>query len=244
MRKLTLLVSVLAIVACDKSKPELDKTLAQMQQISAEKDSLLKDVMQTSQFIADVNTQLATVKSLNAGQPVKGAAATAKTGKTPAEQRDAIKVKIKQLTDRLNDAAARLGTSRNRVKDLTANNAALTSQLVAYDSTIAAFKTIIENQKTELVSLNAQLAALQTENAALKQDKAQLTPDKTQLTEEKSSLTTERNTVYYVIGTKDELLKKKVIDQAGGTLGIGKTQVPARDLNPADFTAIDKTQVS
>src|ERR1035437_4368753 len=95
MRKLTVLVAVLVIGACDKSKPELDKTLAQMQQISAEKDSLLKDVMQTSQFIADVNTQLATVKSLNAGKPVKGAAATAETGKTPAEQRDAIKVKIK-----------------------------------------------------------------------------------------------------------------------------------------------------
>jgi chromosome segregation ATPase len=244
MRKLTVLVAVLVIGACDKSKPELDKTLVQMQQISAEKDSLLKDVMQTSQFIADVNTQLATVKSLNAGKPVKGAAATAESGKSPAEQRDAIKVKIKQLTDRLNEAEARLGTSRNRVKDLTANNAALTSQLVAYDSTIAAFKTIIENQKTEIGSLNAQLAALQTENAALKQDKAQLTTEKTQLTEEKSSLTTERNTVYYVIGTKAELLKKKVIEQAGGTLGLGKTQVPARDLNPADFTAIDKTNVA
>jgi chromosome segregation ATPase len=244
MRKLTVLVAMLAIGACDKSKPELDKTLAQMQQISAEKDSLLKDVMQTSQFIADVNTQLATVKSLNAGKPVKGAEASAEASMTPAQQRDAIKDKIKQLTDRLNEAESRLGTSRERVKALTSNNAALTSQLVAYDSTIAAFKTIIDNQKTEIGSLNAQLAALQAENASLKQDKAQLTTEKTQLTEEKSSLTTERNTVYYVIGTKDELLKKKVIEQTGGMLGIGKSQTAARDLNPADFTAIDKTKVS
>ncbi|MFI5245291.1 MAG: hypothetical protein ACHQQR_08715 [Gemmatimonadales bacterium] len=244
MRTFAVLVALLAIGACDKSKPELDKTLVQMQQISAEKDSLLKDVMQTSQFIADVNTQIATVKSLNAGKPVKGAQSSAEAGMTPAQQRDAIKDKIKLLTDRLNDAESRLGTSRDRVKALTANNAALTSQLVAYDSTIAAFKSIIENQKTEIGSLNAQLAALQTENASLKQDKAQLTTEKTQLTEEKSSLTTERNTVYYVIGTKAELLKKKVIEQSGGTLGIGKTQVPARDLNPADFTAVDKTKVS
>ena len=244
MRKFAILAAVFAIAACDRSKPELDKTIVQMQQISAEKDSLLKDVMQTSQFIADVNTQLATVKSLNAGKPVQGAAGGTETSLTPAQQRDAIKDKIKELTDRLNEVESRLGASRNRVKELTANNAALNTQLASYDSTIAAFKTIIDNQKTEIVSLNAQLAALQTENAALRQDKAQLTTDKTQLTEEKSSLTGERNTVYYVIGTKDELLKRKIIDQAGGMLGLGKTQVPSRDLNPSDFTAIDKTKVS
>jgi predicted nucleic acid-binding Zn-ribbon protein len=244
MRKVLLLTAVLALAACDTSKPELDKTLVQMQQISAEKDSLLKDVMQTSQFIADVNTQLATVKSRNAGRPVKRAAGGAEMSLTPAQERAAIKDKITELTERLNEAEARLGASRNRVKELTANNAALTSQLASYDSTIAAFKTIIDNQKTEIVSLNDQLAALQTENASLRQDKAQLTTQATQLTAEKTSLTTERNTVYYIIGTKEELLKKKIIVQTGGTLGIGRTQVPARDLNPADFTAIDKTAVS
>ncbi len=243
MKKLLILAAMFSLAACDRSKPELDKTLVQMQQISAEKDSLLKDVMQTSQFIADVNTQLATVRSKNAGKPVKGSAAGAESSLTPAQQRDAIKTKIKELTDRLSEAEARLGASRNRVKELTANNAALTSQLASYDSTIAAFKSIIDNQKTEIESLNTQLAALQSENASLKQDKVALTSEKTALVEEKSSLVTERNTVYYVIGTKDELLKKKIIDQAGGALGIGKTQVPARDLNASDFTAIDKLKV-
>lgn len=243
MKKFALLAAVLALAACDRSKPELDKTLVQMQQISAEKDSLLKDVMQTSQFIADVNTQLATVKSRNATKPVKGAAPDAEASLTPAQQRDAIKAKITELTGRLNEAESRLGASRNRVKELTANNSALTSQLASYDSTITAFKSIIDNQKTEIVSLNDQLAALQTENAGLKQDKEQLTTEKTQLAADKSTLVTERNTVYYVIGTKDELLKKKVIVQTGGALGIGKTQVASRNLNPADFTAIDRSVV-
>ncbi len=244
MKKFAVIAAMVIVAACDRSKPELDKTIVQMQQISAEKDSLLKDVMQTSQFIADVNTQLATVKSRNAGKPVKAADASAESSMTPAQQRDAIKTKIKELTDRLNEAESRLGASRNRVKELTANNAALTSQLASYDSTIAAFKTIIDNQKTEIVSLNEQLASLQTENAALKHDKEQLTTEKTQLTADKSSLTAERNMVYYVIGTKDELLKKKIIDQTGGALGVGKSQVAGRNLNPADFTAVDKTQVT
>ncbi|MBI1810196.1 MAG: hypothetical protein HYR75_09890 [Gemmatimonadetes bacterium] len=238
------MLAVLAVVACDRSKPELEKTLKQVQAISAEKDSLLKDVMQTSQFIADVNTELAQVRDRNAGKPVQGKAGEMESTLTPAQQRDAIKTKIKELTDRLNDSEARLSASRKRVADMTANNSSLTAQLAAYDTTIASFKAIIENQKAEIAQLNEQLAAAKAENVVLKQEKATLATEKEQLTTVKDSLTVERNTVYYVFGTKEELLQKKIIEQKGGLLGIGKSQVPARDLKPSDFTAIDKTKVS
>lgn len=237
-------LAVLSLVACDRSKPELEKTLLQVQQISAEKDSLLKDVMQTSQFIADVNTELAQVRQRNAGKPVQGVAGEMESSMTPAQQRDAIKTKIKELTDRLNQSESRLVASRKRVADMTANDASLQAQLAAYDTTIASFKAIIENQKAEIAQLNDQLASAKAEVASLTQDKAALTTEKTQLTTVKDSLTTERNTVYYIVGTKDELLQKKIIEQTGGLLGIGKSQVPARDLSPAAFTAIDKTTVS
>jgi chromosome segregation ATPase len=242
-RKSIVMLAVFALVACDRSKPELEKTLKQVQAISAEKDSLLKDVMQTSQFIADVNTQLAQVRERNAGKPVQGNAGEMESSLTPAQQRDAIKTKIKELTDRLNESESRLSASRKRVADMTANNSSLAAQLAAYDTTIASFKSIIENQKAEIAQLTEQLATAKAEVVVLKQDKAALTTEKTQLTVVKDSLTTERNTVYYVIGTKDELLQKKIIEQKGGLLGIGKSQVPARDLKPSDFTAIDKTKV-
>ncbi len=247
MKKLTLFAATFAMIgvsACDKSKPELEKTLVQVQQISAEKDSLLKDVMQTSQFIADVNTQLATVKSRNAGKPTVGKPGEMENNLTPAQQREAIKLKVKELTDRLNESESRLSASRKRVADLAGNNTAMTKQLAAFDSTITAFKSIIENQKSEIATLNEQVAALTGENTALKADKTQLTAEKTQLTEEKSSLTNERNTVYYVIGTEDELFKKKIITKSGGVIGLGKTALPNSDLNPADFTSIDRTKVT
>ena len=163
------------VVACDGSKKELEKTVAQMQQISAEKDSLLKDVMSTSQFIADVNTELAKVKSRSAGKPVAGQAGELESNMTPAQQREAIKAKLAELTQRLNESESRLAASRNRVRDLTANNAQLSSQMAAYDSTIASFKTIIDNQKTEIASLTEQINALQAENTTLKAEKATLT---------------------------------------------------------------------
>ncbi|MHB8838422.1 MAG: Cbp1 family collagen-binding glycoprotein adhesin [Gemmatimonadaceae bacterium] len=244
MRKTFLIAAaaMLALTAC-VSKDKYEKELAQVQLISAEKDSLLKDVMATTQFIADVNTELGKVRDAKAGKPVMGASGELPNA-SPAEQRAHMIERVKQLTNRVNEAESRLAASRQRVAALSGDNSALQKQLAQYDSTITAFKSIIENQKAEIASLSAQVGALQGENVTLKTEKAQLTTEKESLTTEKAALTTERNTVYYVIGTKDELRKKGIIVKKGGILGIAATDIPATTLNPADFTSIDKTKVS
>ncbi len=241
MRKIFLMAAaaVLTLSGC-VSKKDYEKELEQVKLISAEKDSLLKDVMATSQFIADVNTELARVRDAKAGKPVVGASGEL-TSLSPSEQRAQMLERIKTLTDRVNDAESRLAASRQRVATLTGDNKALATQLAQFDSTITAFKSIIENQKAEIASLTAQVSALQGENVVLKTEKAQLTVEKEALTTEKAALTVERNTVYYVIGTKDELRKKGIIVKRGGLLGIGSTDIPATALNPADFTSVDKT---
>lgn len=244
MRKTILMAfaAVLALSAC-VSKDKYEKELEQVKMLSAEKDSLLKDVMATTQFIADVNTEIAKVRDAKAGKPVVGAAGELPSA-SPAEQRAQMLDKVKNLTQRVNDAEARLAASRQRVAALSGDTETLKTQLAQYDSTITAFKSIIENQKAEIASLTAQVAALTGENVTLKSEKAQLTTERETLTQEKAALTTERNTVYYVIGTKDELRKKGIIVKKGGILGIAATDIPATTLNPADFTAIDKTKVS
>jgi predicted nucleic acid-binding Zn-ribbon protein len=244
MRKLALLAAVVAIAACDRSKPELEKTLVQVQQISAEKDSLLRDVMATTQFIADANAELSKVRTGASGKP-KVATAGENEGKlSPSEQRADLLDRIKGITASLKEADSRLAASRRRVSMLDTNDASLKTQVAAYDSTITSFKSIIDNQKAQVVDLTNQVNALTTENTQIKAFNVQLTSDKASLTDERDKLVTEKNTVYYIIGTKDELLKKNIITQTGGMLGIGKVQVPARDLNPADFTSIDKTSVA
>jgi len=246
MRKTFLLfaAAMLTLTACDNSKAELQKQLEQVKLISSEKDSLLKDVMATQQFIGDVNAELARVKDASIGKPTKGGAGEMENNGTPAEQRARVLARVEQLTTRMNEVESRLAASRERVKQLSANNATLTAQLAQYDSTITAFKAIIENQKAEIATLTTQVNALQGENKQLKVEKEALTTEKTVLTGEKAALTSERNTVYYVIGTKDELRKKGIIVKKGGILGAGATDLPATSLNPADFTSIDKTKVS
>jgi peptidoglycan hydrolase CwlO-like protein len=245
-RKLIVLTAALAafsVAACDGSKKQLEATLAQVQQISAEKDSLLKDVMATSQFIAEVNGELAKVRSRTAGKPVAGKGSDLENSLTPAQQREAIKTRVAELATRLNESESRLTASRNRVRDLTANNSALSSQLAGYDSTIASFQKMVDQQKGEIASLTEQVNALQAENTTLKQEKVVLAAQKDTVVQEKAALVVEKNTVYYVIGTEDELFKKGIIAKQGGMLGLGKTAVPGAALNPSDFTAVDRTNV-
>lgn len=244
MRKIFLMAAaaVLTLSGC-VSKKDYEKELEQVKLISAEKDSLLKDVMATSQFIADVNTELARVRDAKAGKPTVGPGGEF-SSPSPAEQRAQMLERVKALTDRVNDAESRLAASRQRVATLTGDTKSLYTQLAQFDSTISAFKSIVENQKAEIASLTVQVGALQGETVALKTEKAQLTVEKEVLTTEKVALTVEVNTVYYVIGTKDELRKKGIIVKRGGVLGIGSTDIPATTLNPADFTSIDKATTS
>src|SRR5439155_1119183 len=60
------------------------------------------------------------------------------------------------------------------------------------------------------------------------------------------NMSTINNTVYYVVGTKDELEQKGVIQEEGGARFLfvlwksGKTLVPARNLDPGAFTVADR----
>jgi len=239
MRK-TLFVAALALfsTAC-VSKSEYDRQLANQAAISAEKDSLLNEVVATSQFIAEVNTELDKVKD---GKPVAGAN-NEMEALSPTEARVRLADRVKLLTERLNESEVRLSQSRRRVGQLTSNNATQTAQMVAFDSTIKQFQVIIDNQKAEVVALLEQVSILNSENMALRETNTTLETQRVALTTENAGLTTDLNTVYWVAGKKDDLIKRGIVEQKGGMLGIGKTQVLARSLDASEFTAIDRLAV-
>jgi len=239
MKKL-MLVAALAIVATGcVSKSEYDRQIEQVAAISSEKDSLLKEVVATSQFIAEVNGELDKVKS---GQPIVSASGEMEQ-MSPTQARQALAERVKGLTERLRESEERLAQSRRRVGQLTASNATATAQMAAFDSTIKQFQVIIDNQKAEIVALLDQVSILTSENMALRESNTQLETQRVALSEQTAMLTTENNTVYWVAGKKDDLLKRGIIEQRGGMLGIGKTQVVARTLDATAFTAIDRNVV-
>jgi hypothetical protein len=201
--------------------------------IMAQKDSLLQEVAEQSRVMSDISAELAKVQ-------VQGKQLAIKSESPRTALRDSIFARISYVTERLTSAEQQLRGSRQRVAGLTKLSDSLRATL---ETTISNYEATIASQKTTLDDLNAQLQKLSAENADLAVAKAALS-------DTVRTLATEANTVYYVVGTRDELLKRGIIREEGGSRVLfifgraGKTIVPARDLRTSEFTPIDKHQVT
>ncbi len=234
MRKILVLGALALFATACVSKKEYEAQLAQAAALSAEKDSLLSEVVATSQFISEVNAEIDKVRS---GRPVAardGEMATL----SPTEARAQLMTRVTELTARVKTAEERMAASRRRIAEMTAGNAEMTRK---FDSTVTAFQTLVDNQKAEIVALLDQVTALTAQNAQLRGANEQLASERAALAASNEMLTNEKNTVYWVAGTKADLLRRGIIEQRGGMLGIGRTQVLARTIDASEFNAIDRT---
>jgi hypothetical protein len=96
---------------------------------------------------------------------------------------------------------------------------------------------VIDSQKVQIASLSEERDTLTAQTQLLSAERVALNDSVAQLT-------TATNTVYYVVGKEDELIKKGVVKKEGSKfLFFGGTSLqPARGLTPENFTAVDKTQ--
>ena len=236
-------LAVVATTGCNQA--ELKKALAEAKAAEAQKDSLLTEVLETTQFVSDVNSELAKAKTV--------ATKTASTdpgvpgAKKDREERVAALERVKTVIAKLNESEAKLAETETRAKSSRQRNARLLAQIETYKKTIEDLRSTAEAQKTEyeaqLAAANTQIATLAGRVDTLTTEKGRLESDKAALTDTVVNLTSYKNTVYYAIGTKDELMKKGIITKEGSKFLVfgGSRLEPARNLSPEGFTAIDKT---
>jgi len=233
MRKILALSAVALFATACVSKKEYDRQLAQAAALSAEKDSLLSEVVATSSFISEVNGEIDKVRS---GQPVQSREGEMET-LSPTEARAQLVGRVQELTNRVRQAEERMAQSRRRIAALTAGNEDLTRR---FDSTVAAFQTLVDQQKQEIAGLVEQVTALTAQNAQLREQNTQLAAEGASLRSDRDALVVEQNTVYWVAGTQADLLSRGIIERRGGMLGIGRTTVISRTLDAEDFTSADR----
>ncbi len=238
MRKILLIGSLTLFATACVSKSEYDRQMQNAAALSAEKDSLLNEVVATSQFIAEVNSEIDQVRD---AKPV-AAANGEMENLSPVEARRRLGERVNQLTERVRESEERLAQSRRRVSQLNSSSATQSAQMAAFDTTFKQFQVIMDNQKGEIVALMEQVNILLSENAALRETNTRLASDLDTQSAARTALTVEQNTVYWVAGKKDDLIRRGIVAQRGGMLGIGRTQVLARTLDASDFTAIDRSQ--
>lgn len=226
-------VLILAVMAmgCDRSRADLTKALAESRAAEAQKDSLLTEVLETTQFVSDLNSELAKAKvaALDVGEE-RGVPGP----QQDQQERKATLERIHQVIERLNESEAKLTVTENRVKNAKIRNARLLAQITTYKQTIEDLKTAAEQQRAETEAIIAD----QRSQIAL------LSLEKGWLVDTVAHLTAYKNRVYYAVGTKDELIKNGVVTKEGSKFLIfGGTRLePARRPNLDAFTMIDKTQ--
>lgn len=248
MRRYAGLVAVLALVGagCNQNRDQLATALAQAQAAEAEKDSLLTEVLETTQFVSDINAELARAKGGTAGGA--GSDRGIPGAKQDRAERQVALTRVKQVIARLDESEARLAQTEARARQARQRDARLLAQIDTYKRTITDLKTTAQEQKAQyeaiIVEKDNQIALLASRVDTLGTENTRLSADKSALADTIGKLTTSQNRVYYAAGTRDELMKKGVIVKEGSKfLVFGGTRLePARKLNTDAFVPLDKTR--
>ncbi len=228
--------AILVLTGCDrKAKQENEALRQQVQQmatISSEKDSLLNMVVDNTQLMNDINNELNKVKDLRTGVvPVS----SAESGNVDTVRvQDYLLAKVREVTTRVNDAETRLAASQRRVRGLTRVSDTLKANIAEFQATVARFQAIIDTQKVTIVSLTNQINNLHSSNV-------KLVAQRVALTGRVDTLTTQQNTVYYVVGRKNDLVNRGVAIEEGSKFLFfgGKSLQPARTVSDSAFTPAD-----
>ena len=234
MRKLLVLAALALTVAGCADKQKLDAALAESQKVSAEKDSLLNEVLANAEMVSSINSELSKVKDLGANPVTKGEAGT-----TANDQRQVVLGKIRDAITRLQTSEDNLEKAKQRLAALDKKDSRLTAQITKYQQTIEEMKTQMEQQQTQyLATIDSQKVQIATLNSNLDT----VTAQKAQVETEKQALVDTMNTVYYAIGTSKALKDEGVAVQEGSKfLFFGGTRLePARDPNVSAFTVIHR----
>ena len=242
MRKAVLtLISVGALAGC-VSKKKFDDLVLEQQRVTQEKDSLVQDVLATTQMMADINTDLAAVKGLGVTPVANGDRPL--TGK--AEDRAAMLGRVRQVLARLNAAEQAVNAGKKRIASMSSAHETekkmLTAQLDSFQQTIDGLKAAALQQEAMITQQKQQITVLSGRVDTLTQESAVLSTQKAAVKDTLKHVIDSSNVVYYAVGTKDELVKRGILVSEGSKfLFFGaKTLEPARELKPELFQQLDR----
>jgi regulator of replication initiation timing len=195
-----------------------------MGQLSAQKDSLTKVILDADDFIAKIDSKVSSVKGVR-GKPVKGRKDLESPIQQQIQNRKEMLARVDALVKRAKQTADELAAAKDREAELKGENVKLQS---ANDSLRTALD---ENQKMVAQfseTIERQAATITTLETEIKTVGARL------------------YTAYYIIGTEKALLAKGVVVREGGAnlliKRFGRTLQQARKLDPELFTQIDQRE--
>lgn len=136
---------------------------------------------------------------------------------------------LNQQKQRINTLTAELKKSRSNNKELTAFIEKLQQRIIEQEEEIQLLTTELQKKNIIISSLNKNLDELSQQNKE-KDDHILKVED-------------EKNVVYYIVGSKKELVQQGIINSKGGFLGIGKKTSVSSDSELSKYTKEDQRRL-
>lgn len=209
---------------------EQRQQLAELPNVVAEKERLQGEVERLTGEIGDIEAQLASLTMIRAPGADEAARPSA-----PAA--------VGQLVAHVSEVEQQLSTADTRLRSLNATSATQVQRIQALETSIAEERAAMEGQLERVAELQRAISGLEEEMAHQSHMNEELVQTVDRMTDD-------ANAVWYVVGTKDELLERGLIREEGGSRVLfvfgkrGQTLVPSRTLDPGMFTAGDRRAVT
>ena len=202
-----------------------------VQKLTAQRDSVSRVLGDADEFIGKIDSSISRVKGLSPRSRVANGGEGSLEDQV--KRRKEMLRRVEALVSRAQETARQVASLKDRERLLLAENGVLKDSLSAEAKRIEAdARQIAELQGT----IDQQAHTIAEMQSRLDDFDRQLASERTVAAR-----------AYYVVGTKDELIKKGVIVKEGGTnlliKRFGRTVVPARELNREAFTPIDTRTV-
>lgn len=146
-----------------------------------------------------------------------------------------VKSKQGQIQDDIQAIYDLMEKNKNRIGSLS-------KKLKDSKLKIEGLEKMIENLQNSLNQKDEEIADLKTKLESLNVELSNLTTNYKNLESENNAKQESLNTAYYAVGTKKELIEKKVISKEGGFIGLGKSTKVSQDFNRDYFTKVNVEQ--
>lgn len=214
------------IARADSLTVQLTEQQTLSSQLSAQKDSLTRVVLDADAFLGQMDSAIKTVR----GMPASKRASSENPIANQLQARKDMMERVDALVKRAKQTAAQLAALEKKQAQteiaLQAKTTEAATKAEQDAQMIADLGTTIQRQTQQIATLQATVDSLGTEVR---------------------TLGTKHYQAYYVIGTEKELMEKGLVVKEGGANLLvarpGKTLVPARVLDAAAFTPIDQREV-
>ena len=219
---LTIVFAVLWINANGKSK-DIMKSNEELKKLYETSTSTINEIQSSLESLEqDLSGQLFTQKEI--------------PGTSPEERRNRIISSIANMRDQIE-------ADKKKIATLEKQLATSKNQLKGVQEIVNKLKASISEKEQIMDELQQRLGILnETLETERRTSAEEIQKREMTITEKEQQITQqsiEVNTIYYVYGTRKELMSKGIMDRKGGLLGIGKVSTVKQNIPIEQFTSMN-----